>query len=94
MTFFPSIMPLPINARFFLVSTKDGNIYLHINNVRVSLGNTVSAEKIAQIPPIMEKLGRKKGILHMENYSDSRETITFEKKKASKEKEKDAEKEN
>lgn len=73
---------------------KDGNIYLHINNVRVSLGNTVSAEKIAQIPPIMEKLGRKKGILHMENYSDSRETITFEKKKASKKKENDAEKEN
>ena len=73
---------------------KDGNIYLHINNVSVSLGNTVSAEKIAQIPPIMEKLGRSKGTLHMENYSDSRETITFEKKKASKKKENDAEKEN
>lgn len=72
---------------------KDGGIYLYVNNVRVSLGNTVSAEKIAQIPPIMEKLGRKKGTLHMENYSENRETITFEKKKAKK-KEKDAEKEN
>lgn len=73
---------------------KDGNIYLYIENVCVSLGNTVSAEKIAQITPIMEKLGRKKGTLHMENYSDNRETITFEKKKDSKKKEKDEEKEN
>ena len=73
---------------------KDGNIYLYIENVCVSLGNTVTSEKIAQITPIMEKLGRQKGTLHMENYSDSRETITFEKKKASKKKENDAEKEN
>lgn len=72
---------------------KDGNIYLYVKNVCVSLGNTVSAEKIAQIPPIMEKLGRSKGTLHMENYSDNRETITFE-KKASKKKEKEEEKEN
>lgn len=71
---------------------KDGNIYLYIENVCVSLGNTVTSEKIAQITPIMEKLGRQKGRLHMENYSDSRETITFEKKKDSKEKEKDEEK--
>lgn len=72
---------------------KDGNIYLYIENVCVSLGNTVSAEKIAQITPIMEKLGRQKGTLHMENYSGNRETITFEKKN-SKKKEKDEEKEN
>lgn len=73
---------------------KDGSIYLYVKNVRVSLGNTVSAEKIAQIPPIMEKLGNKKGTLHMENYSENRETIIFEKKKAGKKKEKDTEKEN
>ncbi len=73
---------------------KDGNIYLYIENVCVNLGNTVSAEKIAQITPIMNKLGRQKGTLHMENYSDNRETITFEKKKDSKKKEKDEEKEN
>ena len=73
---------------------KDGSIYLYINNVRVSLGSTVSAEKIAQIQQIMEKLGRTKGVLHMENYSENRETITFEKKKAGKKKGKDTEKEN
>lgn len=72
----------------------DGSICLYIENVCVSLGNTVSAEKIAQITPIMEKLGRQKGTLHMENYSDNQETITFEKKKSSKKKEKEEEKEN
>lgn len=71
---------------------KDGGIYLYIKNVCVSLGSTVSAEKIAQITPIMGKLGRQKGTLHMENYSDSRETITFEKMKDPKEEEKDEEK--
>ncbi len=75
------------------IACKDGNIYLYIKNVNVSLGSTVTSEKIAQIPPIMEKLGRKKGTLHMENYSDDRETITFE-EKASKKKEKEEEKEN
>lgn len=70
---------------------KDGNIYLYIENVSVSLGSSVSAEKIAQIPPIMEKLGRQKGTLHMENYSDNQETITFE-KQASKKKDTDGEK--
>lgn len=71
---------------------EDDNICLYIKNVCVSLGNTVSAEKIAQIMPIMEKLGRKKGTLHLENYSDTRETITFEKEKKEK-KEKEEKKE-
>ncbi|MEI3209887.1 MAG: hypothetical protein V8S14_02350 [Lachnospiraceae bacterium] len=36
-------------------------------------------EKIAQIPPIIEKLGGQEGTLHLENYADGQETITFEK---------------
>ncbi|MGN1165040.1 MAG: cell division protein FtsQ/DivIB [Lachnospiraceae bacterium] len=58
---------------------KDDRIYVYIKKVCVSLGSTVSAEKIAQIPPIMEKLGNKKGTLHLENYSEDRSTITFNK---------------
>lgn len=58
---------------------KSGNIYVYIKKVCVSLGSTVSAEQIAQIQPIMEKLGKKKGTLHLENYSENQETITFNK---------------
>ena len=57
---------------------KDGNIYLYIENVCVSLGNTVTSEKIAQITPIMEKLGRQKGTLHMENYTEETKKTSFE----------------
>lgn len=60
---------------------KSGNIYLYINKICVSLGNTVSSEQIAQIQPIMEKLGKKKGTLHLENYSENQEMITFNKGK-------------
>lgn len=58
---------------------KENRIYLYTKKVCISLGNTVSAEKIAQIPPILEKLGKKKGTLHLENYSGDRQTITFNK---------------
>ena len=34
-------------------------------------------EKIAQIKPIMKKLEDREGTLHLENYSDGNETITF-----------------
>lgn len=64
---------------------KNDRIYVYINKVCVSLGNQVSAEKIAQISPIMEKLGNKKGTLHLENYSEERKTITFNKGKFPKE---------
>lgn len=58
---------------------KDERIYVYIKKVCVSLGSTVSEEKLAQIPPIMEKIGKKKGTLHLENYSEDRQTITFNK---------------
>lgn len=53
-------------------------IYLYIGKVRINLGNSVSSEQVAQIKPIMEKLGEKEGTLHLENYSEDRTTITFD----------------
>lgn len=57
----------------------NGNIYLQLERIYVNLGDTVSADKIAQIPPIMEQLGRKKGMLHLENYMEDGGTVTFSK---------------
>lgn len=68
------------------IEYNNNHICLYIENVYVNLGNTVTSEKIAQIPPIMEKLGKKKGTLHLENYSESSETITFKKGEYPKEK--------
>lgn len=70
------------------IEYKDNKICLYIGNVCVNLGNTVTSEKVAQIPPIIEKLGKKKGTLHLENYSTGQGTITFEKKGKTKEKSK------
>lgn len=56
----------------------EGKIYLHIGKICVNLGSNATAEKIAQISPIIEKLGNKAGTLHLENYSAGNGTITFE----------------
>lgn len=56
----------------------DNRIYLYIGNVCVGLGNTITPEQIAQIKPIMEKLGEQGGTLHLENYSETSTTITFD----------------
>lgn len=53
-------------------------IYLYIGKVRINLGNSVSSEQVAQVKPILEKLGDKEGTLHLENYSEDRTTITFD----------------
>lgn len=53
-------------------------IYLDIGKTYVNLGNQVSSDQIAQIPPILEKLGGQEGTLHLENYSESSDTITFD----------------
>jgi len=55
-----------------------GRIYVYVGKVCISLGNHVTADKIAQIPPILEKLDGKEGTLHLENYAEGRETITFD----------------
>lgn len=57
---------------------KKERIFLYIENVCVSLGTHVTSEKIAQLPPILEKLEGKSGTLHLENYSEDQETIPFD----------------
>lgn len=57
----------------------DSQLYLYFDNKCVILGNDNFAEKISQISPILEKLGKKKGTLHLENYDESNTTISFEK---------------
>ena len=52
-------------------------IYLYIGKVCVSLGMNPTPDKIAQISPILKKLEDKEGTLHLENYSEGNETITF-----------------
>ena len=53
-------------------------ICLYIGRIRICLGRNVSAVQIAQIPPILEKIGDKEGTLHLENYSEVKGTITFQ----------------
>lgn len=53
-------------------------ICLYIERIRIRLGKNVSAVKIAQIQPILEKIGDKEGTLHLENYSEVRKTVTFQ----------------
>ena len=55
----------------------DDRVHVYIGKKCISLGTDITEEKIAQIPPIMKKLGKKKGTLHLENYSGGNETITF-----------------
>lgn len=57
---------------------KNSKIYVYVGKVCVALGNNVTLEKIAQISPIIEKLEGKEGTLHLENYAEGRETITFD----------------
>lgn len=59
------------------IECQNDRIYVYIGNVCVSLGSNVTSEKVAQISPIMEKLEGKAGTLHLENYSEDRQTITF-----------------
>ncbi len=53
-------------------------ICLYIGRIRIRLGRNVSAVKIAQIQPILEKIGDKEGTLHLENYSEVQKTVTFQ----------------
>ena len=53
------------------------DIRLYFENKCVLLGNRNFAVKIAQIPPIFEKLGDKSGVLHLDRFSDVNTTISF-----------------
>ena len=58
---------------------------MKFGNVSACLGSQVSGEQIAQIKPILKKLGDKEGILHLETYSENNTTIYFEMKEISQE---------
>lgn len=57
---------------------EEDNICLYVGNVRICLGESVSSAQIAQIEPILEKLGNQEGTLHLEHYSEMNQTTTFE----------------
>lgn len=57
---------------------KNNRIYIYIGKICISLGDNVTPEKIAQIDPILEELEGREGTLHLENYGEGRETITFD----------------
>ena len=59
-----------------IVCGGDG-LYLFFGNVCVSLGDSNFSDRIAQIPPILEKLGDQTGTLHLENYGESSTTVSF-----------------
>lgn len=54
-------------------------LYLYFGKVCAILGDDNPEERIAQIPPILEKLGEQSGTLHLENYDENNTTISFEK---------------
>ncbi|MCI8638596.1 MAG: hypothetical protein HFG41_05490 [Coprococcus sp.] len=54
-------------------------IHLYIGNKCIILGDDDPRERIAQIPPILEKLGEQAGTLHLENYGGGNTTTRFEK---------------
>ena len=57
----------------------DRGLYLFLGQVCAALGDDDFGDKIAQIPPILAKLGEQGGTLHLEEYNDSNTTISFEK---------------
>lgn len=57
----------------------DSGIELYFGDICVMLGTDVTAEKIAQITPILEKLNGQAGTLHLERYGEESDTITFKK---------------
>ena len=55
------------------------DIYLYFGKVCVIVGDENLPDRIAQITPILEKLGDEKGTLHLENYGENNTTSSFEK---------------
>lgn len=60
---------------------KGDRIYAYVGDVCISLGSEINSEKLAQVPGILEKLKNEKGVLHLENYSEEHNIITFKKDK-------------
>lgn len=63
------------------ISCEGTDLTLHFGGVRVQIGNGKFADRLAQIPPILEKLTEmyagQTGVLHLENYDISGSSIRF-----------------
>lgn len=57
---------------------ENDSMNLYFEEICVRFGKTRFDEKIIQIPPILEKLNGKKGILHLEHYNETSTNISFE----------------
>lgn len=56
----------------------DTGIDLYFQQVCVEVGKSDYSEKLTQLPPILEKLEGKSGVLHMEHYMELSTNISFE----------------
>ena len=58
---------------------EDNSMNLYFEEICVKMGKSNFAEKVLQLPPILEELKEKKGTLHMEHYTEDTTSISFEK---------------
>lgn len=58
---------------------EDSSMNLYFEQICVKLGKSDFAEKILQLPPILEELEGKRGTLHLEHYTKDTTSISFEK---------------
>ena len=56
---------------------EDDSMNVYFGDVRIQLGKLNYDEKILHIPPILEKLEGKKGVLHLEHYSEMNTNVSF-----------------
>jgi len=56
----------------------DSELYLYFGSICARVGNINLENRIIQIPPILEELGDKRGLLHLENYQNADSLISFE----------------
>ena len=57
---------------------EDDSMNLYFEEICVQLGKMNYDEKIVQIPPILEKLEGKQGVLHLEHYNEMSTSVSFE----------------
>lgn len=58
---------------------EDNSMNLYFERVCVKLGKSNFDAKVLQLPPILEELEGKSGVLHMEHYTEESTNISFEK---------------
>ena len=57
---------------------EDDSMNLYFGEICVQLGKMNYDEKIVQVPPILEKLEGKQGVLHLEHYNEMSTSVSFE----------------